>query len=112
MDADKESNLTMQGFREYLAFYNQNQILKDRFVVSERIDFGLWDTKIIFDYQNKLFCMSKNPDKTVFEGSQLKSFTIKEDNTPLFEGSAAGIRRYASTVTGAGHGDGAANRTV
>jgi len=29
----------------------------------------------------------------------LKSFTIKEDNTPLFEGSAAGIRRYASTVT-------------
>jgi hypothetical protein len=99
MDADKESNLTMQGFREYLAFYNQNQILKDRFVVSERIDFGLWDTKIIFDYQNKLFCMSKNPDKTVFEGSQLKSFTIKEDNTPLFEGSAAGIRRYASTVT-------------
>ncbi len=98
MDADKESNLTMQGFREYLAFYNQNQILKDRFVVSERIDFGLWDTKIIFDYQNKLFCMSKNPDKTVFEGSQLKSFTIREDSTPLFEGSAAGIRRYASTV--------------
>jgi hypothetical protein len=99
MDADRESNLTMQGFREYLAFYNQNQILKDRFVVSERIDFGLWDTKIIFDYQNKLFCMSKNPDKTVFEGSQLKSFTIREDSTPLFEGSAAGIRRYASTVT-------------
>ena len=99
MDADKESNLTMQGFREYLAFYNQNQILKDQFVVSERIDFGLWDTKIIFDYQNKLFCMSKNPDKTVFEGSQLKSFTIREDSTPLFEGSAAGIRRYASTVT-------------
>jgi hypothetical protein len=28
-----------------------------------------------------------------------KSFTIKEDNTPLFEGSAAGICRYASTVT-------------
>ena len=59
MDADKESKLTMQGFREYLAFYNQNQILKGQFVVSERIDFGLWDTKIIFDYQNKLFCMSK-----------------------------------------------------
>lgn len=99
MGADKESNLTMQGFREYLAFYNQSQILKGQFVVSERIDFGLWDTKIIFDYQNKLFCMSKNPDKTVFEGRQLKSFTIREDSTPLFEGSAAGIRRYTSTVT-------------
>ncbi|ACL20460.1 hypothetical protein Dhaf_2432 [Desulfitobacterium hafniense DCB-2] len=99
MGADKESNLTMQGFREYLTFYDQNQILKGQFVVSERIDFGLWDTKIIFDYQNKLFCMSKNPDKTVFEGRQLKSFTIREDSTPLFEGSAAGIRRYTSTVT-------------
>lgn len=98
MDSDKASQLTMQGFREYLAFYDQNQLLKDQFVISERIDFGFWDTKIIFDHQNKLFCMSKNPDKTVFEGKQLKSFTIKEDSAPLFEGSATGIRRYASTV--------------
>lgn len=98
MDDGKANQLTMQGFRGYLAFYDQNQMLKERFVTSERIDFGAWDTKIIFDYQNKLFCMSKNPDKTVFEGRQLKSFTIKEDNAPLFEGSAAGIRRYAGTA--------------
>lgn len=98
MDADKASQLTMQGFREYLAFYNQNQLLKDQFVISQRIDFGLWDTKIIFDHQNKLFCMSRSPDKTVFEAGQLKSFTIKEDSAPLFEGSAEGIRRYPSTV--------------
>lgn len=98
METDKEIHLTMQEFREYLAFYDQNQLLKEKFVVSERIDFGLWDTKIIFDYENKLFCISKNPDKTVFEGAQLKSFTIKEDNTPLYEGSADGIRRYASAV--------------
>ncbi|WP_186430159.1 DUF4428 domain-containing protein [Clostridium sp. BSD9I1] len=98
MESDKENHLTMQEFKEYLAFYDQNQLLKDKFVISERVDFGLWDTKIIFDHQNKLFCMSKNPDKTVFEGKQLKSFTIKEDNIPLFDGSAEGIRRYTSTV--------------
>lgn len=98
MDPDKASHLTMQGFREYLGFYEQNQLLKNQFVISERIDFGLWDTKMIFDYQNKLFCMSKSPDKTVFEGKHLKSFTIKEDSAPLFEGSAAGIKRYLSTV--------------
>lgn len=34
----------------------------------------------------------------MFEGKQLKSFIIKEDNILLFEGSADGIRRYASTV--------------
>lgn len=99
MEDDKSNQLTMKDFQEYLAFYDKNQLHKDQFVISEQIDFGLWDTKIIFDYQNKLFCMSKNPDKTVFEGNQLKSFTIKEDNAPLFEGSAAGIRRYSSTVT-------------
>ena len=98
MEVDKKNHLTMQGFRDYLAFYVQNQRLKDQFVISERIDLGIWDTKIIFDYQNKLFCMSKNPDKTVFEAGQLKSFTIKEDRTPLFEGSVEGIRRYTSTV--------------
>ena len=98
METDKRNKLTMQGFKKYLAFYDQNQLLRGQFVLSERIDFGFWDTKIIFDYQNKLFCMSKNPDKTVFEGKQLKSFTIKEDSTPLFEGSAEGIKRYASTV--------------
>jgi len=98
MEIDKTIHLTMQDFKEYLIFYDQNQLKRDQFVISERIDFGLWDTKIIFDYQNKMFCMSKNPDKTVFEGNQLKSFTIKEDSVPLFEGSKAGIRRYASTV--------------
>ena len=98
METDKATHLTMQGFKEYLAFYDQNQLLKDQFVISEWIDFGLWDTKMIFDYQNKLFCMSKNPNKTVFEGKQLISFTIKEDSMPLFEVSAEGIKRYASTV--------------
>ncbi len=98
MENDKKNKLTMEDFKEYLEFYDQNQLLRKQFVISERIDFGVWDTKIIFDYQNKLFCMSKNPDKTVFEGKHLRSFTIKEDSTPLFEGSAEGIRRYASTV--------------
>ncbi len=98
MEQDKESQLTMRGFKEYLTFYEQNRLLKDRFAVSEHIDFGLWNTQIILDYQHKLFCLSNKPDKTVFEGKQLKAFTIKEDRTPLLEGSAAGICRYASTV--------------
>ncbi len=98
METDKQLHLTMQGFKEYLVFYDQNQLLRDQFVVSERIDFGLWDTKAIFDYQNRLFCMSNNPDKTVFEGKHLTSFTIKEDSTLLYEGSAEGIKRYSSTV--------------
>ncbi|NLE24971.1 MAG: DUF4428 domain-containing protein [Clostridiaceae bacterium] len=98
MDDDKKNNLTMQVFKDYLVFFDQNQSLKDKFVISEKIDFGLWDTKIIFDYENKLFCMSNNPDKTIFEGNQLKYFLIKEDSTPLFEGSPEEIIHYDSSV--------------
>lgn len=100
METDKATQLTMQGFKEYLTFYDQNQLLRGQFVISELIDFGLWNTKIIFDYQNKMFCMSQNPDKTIFEGKQLRSFAIEEDSTPLFVGSAEGIRHYTSTVPG------------
>jgi len=98
MDSDTKNHLTMQQFKEYLTFYGQNQLLRNQFVISEQVDFGAFDSKIIFDFENKLFCMSKRPDKTVFEGKHLKSFSIKEDNTLLFEVSAEGIRRYASTV--------------
>jgi len=98
MESAKVASLTMQGFREYLVYYDQNQFLKNKFVVSARFDFGFFNTKIIFDYQNKLFCLSGEPNKTVFEGKHLKSFTIMEDKAPLIKGSAAGIKRYASTV--------------
>lgn len=98
MENDKRNSLTMQGLREYLMFYDQNQLLKNKFVVFEQIDFGILDTKIIFDNRNKLFCMSNNPDKTVFEGRELKSLTISEDDAPLYECSAESIRRFTSTV--------------
>lgn len=98
MDREIQNNLTMQQFREYLVFYEQNSKLKEKFVISERIDFGLWDTKLIFDYDHNLFCLSKNPTTTVFEGKDLVSFVIMEDNTPLFEGSARGVKRYPSAV--------------
>lgn len=42
--------------------------------------------------------MSGEPDKMVFAGSHLKSFTIKEDQETLFEGSSAGLKRYTSSV--------------
>lgn len=96
MDGGRASRLTMREFRSYLDFYERNRKLREKFIVSERFEFG--STKAIFDFESKLFCMSNNPDKTVFEGKELKSFVIREDDTPIFEGSAAGIRRHPSTV--------------
>lgn len=98
MSEESRAQLTMQGFQEYLMFYHENQALKDRFVISEKLDFGFFDTKIIFDYTNRLFCMSGSPEKTIFEGAQLKSFTVKEDQALLFAGSTQGLVRYPSAI--------------
>lgn len=100
MESEKVNQMKMEELKDYLAFYDKNQLLENHFVISERVGFGIFDSKIIFDYQNKLFCMSKSPDKTVFEGRQLKSFTIREDRALLYEGSANGIVRYTSNVPG------------
>lgn len=90
--------MTIRQFREYLAFYEKNQLLREKFVISQKIDFGLLDAKLIFDFDNQLFCLSKKPDKTIFQGKELISFIIMEDGKLLFEGSAKGIRRYQSMV--------------
>jgi hypothetical protein len=98
MEAGIRSNLTMQGLREYMIFYEKNQALRASFVVSEKLDFGFFDTKLIFDLERSLFCLSGSPDKTVFDGRALRSFRIAEDNTLLLEGSAQGLVRRVSTV--------------
>ena len=98
IDMQDDSNLTMAQFCAYRDFREKNQALKSQFGVTQTIDFGLWDTKIVFDHTHGLFCMSKNLDKTIFHGSELKSFVIREDNAPLFEGGPEGLTRYTSAV--------------
>ena len=93
-----ENRMSIEDFREYIAFRENNAQLKAQFEVSQKIDFGWFDTKFLFDYNRRLFCMDKNLNKTIFEGKHIKSFVIREDNDPLFEGDANGLRRYVSTV--------------
>ncbi|MEG1578435.1 MAG: DUF4428 domain-containing protein [Oscillospiraceae bacterium] len=93
-----ESALTMQSFRAYLAFYEENCKLREGFVTSHKVDLGWLDTKLVFDYEHKLFCMSADLDKTIFEGSRLKSITIWEDNQLLFEGSPEALKWHESMV--------------
>ena len=91
-------DMTMDEFRDYLKFRAENKLLKEKFVVSEQVDFGWLNTKFMFDFENRFLCMDKNLDKTIFEGSNIKSFIIMEDTIPLYEGSAAGLRCYVSSV--------------
>ncbi|MEG0565137.1 MAG: DUF4428 domain-containing protein [Hungatella sp.] len=89
---------TIPVLKEYMQFYKENQRLKDKFVISQKLDFGCFNAKIIFDFENHLFCMNKSPNKTIFEGVELKSFTIMEDSVLLFEGSKEGLVRYECVI--------------
>lgn len=92
------ATMTIEDFRGYMQFREENALLKEQFQTSQQIDFGLWDTKFMFDMTNHLLCMDKHLGKTIFEGRHIKSFVIKEDSIPLYEGSASGLNHYISTV--------------
>ena len=94
-----DCHFTFDEFLSYRAFREENQQLKHIFNVTDAIDMGLFDTKIVFDRQNRLLCFDKNLDKTIFTGDQIVSFVIKEDSAPLYEGSTQGLIRYPSQVT-------------
>lgn len=96
---DKE-DMTMEQFRQYRAFREENQALKDQFTISQKVDFGAFDTKLVFDFDHRLFCMDQYLGKTVFRGGEIKSFVIQEDGAPIFEGGPQGLARYESVVPG------------
>ena len=94
---DKE-DMTMEQFRQYRAFREENQALKDQFTISQKVDFGAFDTKLVFDFDHRLFCMDQHLGKTVFRGGEIRSFVIQEDGAPIFEGGPQGLVRYESIV--------------
>lgn len=91
-------SMSIQDFKGYMVFRDENDQLRKEFRETQRIDFGWLDTKFLFDQTHRYLCMDKHLRKTIFEGSQIKSFVIREDSTPLYEGSANGLRRHESTV--------------
>lgn len=93
-----ENNMDLQDFKNYMVFRAQNDQLKAKFNTTNEIDFGFFGVKIVFDTANRFFCMDRNLEKTLFEGENIVSFSIKEDNAPIFVGTPNGLRRYQSSV--------------
>ena len=92
------SNMTIEEFRGYMQFREENALLKEKFQITNEISFGFFDTKFALDTKNRLLCMDKFLGKTIFEGKNIKSFVIKEDLTPIYEGNATGLIHHVSTV--------------
>jgi len=91
-------HMSVADFRNYMSFREENAKLKEQFQTTQQIDFGLFDTKFMFDTGKRLLCMDKHLNKTIFEGHHIKSFVIMEDSRPIFEGDANGLRCHESFV--------------
>lgn len=91
-------HMTLADFRAYMAFREENAVLRQQFQTTHQVDFGWLDDKFLFDMSHGLMCMDKHLSKTIFEAKHVKSFVIREDSAALFEGSAAGLVCYPSFV--------------
>lgn len=90
--------LTMEQFKEYRQFRAENQQRKPQFQITERINFGFLNTDFVFDRSNRWFSLDPTLQRTIFDGSAIRSFVIREDSQPLFECSGNGFFRYESDV--------------
>lgn len=90
--------MTLTDFRGYLAFRQENELLRREFKATQEINLGFFGDRYCFDIPNRLMCRNDSSWVTIFEGRQIKSFVIREDAGVLFEGSAEGLKCYTSSV--------------
>ncbi len=88
--------MSLEAFRKYLGFYDENQALRNIFHDSFRIDFSDFGSRIAVDTANRLFRLKGTDTSLVMEASHLEAFCILEDNVPLFEGKGDTLRCHSS----------------
>lgn len=83
--------MTVEAFRGYIAFYHENQPMRDRF--EETCE---WGDTIYLDVPKKLFRLK--PNGLVMDASCIKSFRLLEGDNVLFESSSEGLKCYETDV--------------
>lgn len=94
---DVFNQMSLESFRQYLDYYDQNKALRDIFTETYRMDF-CDDSCLLLDTVNGLLRLNKYYSPLAIEASDLKSFCILEDNIPLFEGEGDTLRCHSSDV--------------
>lgn len=93
-----EGKMTLEEFCAYRAFREQNQQLAAQFQITRSVDMISMGEKIVFDEGKGLLCLSKDLDQTIFEGNQILSVTVKEDDALLLECNRNEIVYYDNSV--------------
>lgn len=90
--------MTLDDFRQYMAFYEENQALRDAFTETARYDFRFMRDDILVDAEHGLFHLNKKAEGLVFEAACLTGFRIWEDRDLLFQGDRQALQCFESDV--------------
>ena len=79
------NQMSIEAFAEYIAFYDNNQSLRDTFQETFTYSQGFFKADIAVDMANRLFRLRNAKDALVFEAANLKKIRILEDSKVLYE---------------------------
>ena len=77
--------MTIDDFKQYIQFYEDNQALRDQFEENYSFNFGLFGGDLVLDIFHGLFRVNCDKDSLAFQADNLKSFRILEDSRYIGE---------------------------
>lgn len=92
------NGMTLEEFRQYMDFYNQNQALRDIFTKNIQLGESYESNNLLIDTTHGLFRLKVEKTSLVFEASNLVSFQILEDNMPIFESAGDILKCHKSDI--------------
>lgn len=90
--------MTMEDFRAYMNYYEENQALRDKFQPTYEYPVGFSWMTLRLDTKNGLFSMHGADNALVFDKSCIETYRILEDDEPLFQGNKKAIKFFESKV--------------
>lgn len=88
----------MTTLREYFDVFDVNKALRDNFQETFRLEFGLFGGCIRLDVPHRILRLSDSDNAFAYEGENIVSFRITEDETTLFEGTRDALVCYESDI--------------
>lgn len=92
------NGMTIDTLREYGPYYDENAALRSTFQESYRYKFGFLGDTIVLDLPHRFLRFGTGGGTIVFEASEIRSFSILEDEVPLFEGTKDELICYQSAI--------------
>lgn len=86
------NHMSIEAFSKYIAFYDNNQSLRDVFQETYTYSQGFFKSDIAVDVTNRLFRLRNAKDALVFEAANLKGFRILEDGKVLYESQGKSLK--------------------